>query len=218
MTNCLAKPYSHLLISQLDQRVSYTQQVIAKIIEDEPGFENHFLELEKIYSAVENEEIDLDTLSNTSYITETAKALDSRKDELSSWSETSKLWLNYQRMIKVVMKLIKADPTGSWQMHLDAILEAFIIFAAGDHSNYLKSSYLYLQKMKYLEKQNPKVFHKFMNGFHVTRRTNQYWDGLGSDLVIEQTHMRSLKSTGGLTRGSGMTAHQRGRWTMCALT
>ena len=36
----------------------YTQQVIAKIIEDDPGFENHILELEKIYSAVENEEID----------------------------------------------------------------------------------------------------------------------------------------------------------------
>ena len=30
-------------------------QIIATIIEDEPGFENHILELEKIYSAVENE-------------------------------------------------------------------------------------------------------------------------------------------------------------------
>ena len=160
---------------------------------------------------MENEEIDLDTLSNTSCITETAKELDSRKDELSSWSETSKLWLNYQRMIKVAMKLIKADPTGSWQMHLDAILEALPIFAAGGHSNYLKSSYLYLQIMKYLEKQNPKVFHKFMNRFHVIRHTNQYWAGLASDLVIEQTLTRSLKSAGGLTCGSGMIEHQRAR-------
>ena len=56
-----------------------------------------------------------------------------------------------------------------------------------------------------------------MNGFHVIRRTNQYWAGLGSDLVIEQTLMRSLKSTDGLTRGSGMTEHQRARWTMCTL-
>ena len=103
----------HLLVSEC-----LTQQIIAKITEDEPGFENHILELEKIYSAVENEKIDLDTLSNTSYITEIAKALDSKKDELSSWSETSKLWLNYQRMIKVAMKLIKVDRTGSWQMHL----------------------------------------------------------------------------------------------------
>ena len=92
-------------------------------------------------------------------------------------------------MIKVAMKLIKADRTGSWQMHLDAILEAFPIFAAGGHSNYLRSSYLYLQKMKSLEKQNPKIFHKFMNGFHVIRCTNQYWAGLGSDLVNEQSLM-----------------------------
>ena len=70
--------------------------------------------------------------------------------------------------------------------------------------------------MKSSEKQNPKVFHKFMNGFHVIRRTNQYWAGLGSDLVIEQTLMRSLKSTGGLTWGSGMTEHQKAHWTMCA--
>ena len=56
-----------------------------------------------------------------------------------------------------------------------------------------------------------------MNGFHVIMCTNQYWAGLGFDLVIEQTLMRSLKSSGGLTRGSGMTEHQRARWTMCTL-
>ena len=103
-------------------------------------------------------------------------------------------------------------------MHIDAILEALATFAAGGNSNNLKSSYRYPQKMKYLEKQNPKVFHEFMNGFHVIRRTNQYWAGLGSDLVIEQNLMQSLKSTGGLTHGSGMTEHQKACWTMCALT
>ena len=63
--------------------------------------------------------------------------------------------------------------------------------------------------MNYLEKQNPKVFHEVMTGFHVVRRINQYWAGLGSDLVIEQTLMQSLKSTG---------EHQKACWTMCALT
>ena len=71
----------------------------------------------------------------------------------------------------------------------NAILEALPTFAAGGHSNSLKSSYLYLQKMKYLEKQNPKVFHEVLNGFHVIRRTSQYWAGLGSDLVTEQIVM-----------------------------
>ena len=51
-------------------------------------------------------------------------------------------------------------------------------------------------------------------GYHVIRRSNNVWAGLGSDLVIEQTLMRSLKSTGGLTHGSGMTEEQRAIWTM----
>ena len=55
-----------------------------------------------------------------------------------------------------------------------------------------------------LESDNPAVFQKFVNGFHVIRRSDRYWAGLGSDLVIEQTLMRSLKSTVGLTRGGGM--------------
>ena len=103
-------------------------------------------------------------------------------------------------------------------MHLDALLEALPTFAAGGNSNNLKCSYRCLQKIKYLEKQNPKVFHEFMNGFYAIRRTNQHWAGLGSDMVIEQNLMRSLKSTGGLTHGSGMTEHQKACWTMCALT
>jgi hypothetical protein len=68
--------------------------------------------------------------------------------------------------------------------------------------------------MNSLETENPSVYQKFMNGFHVIRRSNQYWAGLSSDLVIEQTLMRSLKSTGGLTRGSGFNEHQRTLWTM----
>ena len=56
-----------------------------------------------------------------------------------------------------------------------------------------------LQQINNLEEK------KFLDGFHVIRRSNQCWEGLSSDLVIEQTLMRSLKSTGGPTRGSGMT-------------
>ncbi|KAJ8886474.1 hypothetical protein PR048_012685 [Dryococelus australis] len=43
--------------------------------------------------------------------------------------------------------------------------------------------------------ERPSVFHKFINGFLVTRCTNQYWAGLGCDLVINQTLMWSPKST-----------------------
>ena len=65
-----------------------------------------------------------------------------------------------------------------------------------------------------METTNPAVFSQFIKGLHVVRRTDKYWAGLGCDLVIEQTLMRTLKSNGGLTRGSGMTDEQRIVWTM----
>ena len=101
-------------------------------------------------------------------------------------------------------------------MHLHAISDCLPIFAAAGHSNYLKSAYLYLQSKTRLEKDNLSVFRKFMIGLHVIRRSDQYWAGLGCDLVIEQALMRSLKIAGGLTRGSGMSEHQRVLWTMSA--
>ena len=52
----------------------------------------------------------------------------------------------------------------------------------------------------------------FMKGHHVSRRSDRFWAGLSSDLVIEQVLMRSVKITGGLTRGSGMDESQRASW------
>nr|XP_055038535.1 uncharacterized protein LOC129426304 [Misgurnus anguillicaudatus] len=82
------------------------------------------------------------------------------------------------------------------------------------HYNYLRSAYFYLQEMCQLETRHPDVHDKFSREFHVIYCSNQYWAGLSSDLVIEQTLMRSLKSSGGLTHGSEMTEEMRALWTM----
>ena len=39
--------------------------------------------------------------------------------------------------------------------------------------------------MSELERKHPDVFRKFAEGFHVIRRSIQFWAGLSSDLVIE---------------------------------
>ena len=72
----------------------------------------------------------------------------------------------------------------------------------------------YLQDMSELENRHPDVYLKFVNGRHVVRRSNKFWVGLSSDPVIQQTLMRSLKTSGGLTHGSGMNEEQRSLWTM----
>jgi len=63
-----------------------------------------------------------------------------------------------------------------------------------------------------LQTDHPDIYSLFLNGLHVVRRTDRFWAGLSTDLVIEQTLMHSVKSTGGLTRGRGMNEQQRLVW------
>ncbi|KYN19380.1 Cytochrome P450 4C1 [Trachymyrmex cornetzi] len=48
-------------------------------------------------------------------------------------------------------------------------------------------------------------------GYFTIRRTNKFWTGIWSDMMIEQTLMRS-KTTGGLIRGRGVTDSVLGKW------
>ena len=48
-----------------------------------------------------------------------------------------------------------------------------------------------------------------MNGYHSIWRSEREWAGLSPDYVIESVLMRSLKTSGGLTRGRGMLEQQR---------
>ena len=70
---------------------------------------------------------------------------------------------------------------------------------------YGKSAYVYLNNMLELERQHLDVHTSFKLGKHVIRRSDRYWAGLSSDLVIEQVLMRSVKTKGILTRGRGVT-------------
>ena len=78
--------------------------------------------------------------------------------------------------------------------------------AASEHNHYTKCVWIYLQQMSKLEDEHPTVYRHFIQGLHVVRRRNCLWAGLPTELVIEQAFMRTLKTTGGLTRGRGMTA------------
>ena len=76
----------------------------------------------------------------------------------------------------------------------------------------MKSGYIYLQQMTELQETKPEVYQHFTMGNHVVRRTEKFWAGLSTDLVIEQVLMRSIKSVGGMTRGRGMSESQRAQW------
>jgi len=69
-----------------------------------------------------------------------------------------------------------------------------------------------------LSDQHPELYRDFMSGLHLVRRSGPYLAGLSTNLVIEQVLMRSLKTSGGLTRGRGMTEQQRLTWLLAMPT
>ena len=113
--------------------------------------------------------------------------------------------------------MIHADRESIFQLQLESLRDTLPIFAAAGHFNYAKSAYLYLQRMLNLPFTHPDVYEMFINKGYTIPRSDRYWAGLAPDLKIEQVLMRSLKTNGGLTRGTGLTDAQRSIWikSMC---
>ena len=55
--------------------------------------------------------------------------------------------------------------------------------------------------MQQLPFSQPEVYKSFLDGCNVVRRSDKFFAGIGTDLMIEQELMHSVKTTGGLTHG-----------------
>ena len=183
-----------------------------------------FKEMESQYKQMTHEEMKLlykqmmdghpmEELCNSYTLEKIEESLISQKQRLYS-SRTAKLWLQYMDLVDLLKKFVKAERLGIWPLHLQATMEMLPFFGATGHNNYLKSSHMYVQEMQDLTNSHPDIYHHFCNGLHVVRRSDRLWGGLSSDLIIEQCLMRNLKTSGGLTHGSGMSELQRNIWTL----
>jgi hypothetical protein len=85
-------------------------------------------------------------------------------------------------------------------------------FAAAELNLYAKSAYIYLNQMQTLRTSHPVIHEMFCKGYHIVRWSNRFWAGISIDLAIEQKLIRSIESSGGLTRGHGMGEAQRNTW------
>ena len=112
------------------------------------------------------------------------------------------------------MNFLKSERTGDWESHLHTMQNMLPFLASSGHCLYTKSLHVYLQHMAYLPIQHPDVYAHFMKDLHVIRRSDRFWAGLSADLIIEQVLMKNMKTTGGLTRGRGMTETQRLVWVL----
>ena len=71
-------------------------------------------------------------------------------DKAVTGSRTGKLWVQYVYQVLLMIKLITAERTGNWQLHLQCVEEMIPHFHAAGHLQYAKSARLYLQQMNNL--------------------------------------------------------------------
>ena len=114
-------------------------QLITEMATDDPEIQTLLDQAEELYSSVLSGETMLADAACSEVLIH-LETVTGKKSELAQTSKTSQLWLD-QRMVGLVGMLIKADRTGSWLMHLQAVSNCLTVFAAAGHFNYLRSAH-----------------------------------------------------------------------------
>ena len=172
------------------------------LIEQAPKDEFGTSSLEKMYQDLVKENLGLNDVESSDIVIRFINVVEKFKSEFSSASRTAKLWLQYVEYISIIRMFIRAERTGNWKEHLEAMRFTLNLFVATGHMNYAKSARLYLPSMQSLDSEQAWLYEQYCkSGYHCIRCTDRYWAGLWPDLVIEQCMMRAIKSSGGLTRG-----------------
>ena len=140
-------------------------------------------------------------------------AIKEYKNSLSNCSRTSTLWIQCLYHIVLVKHFIYAERTADWNLHLVIVKCILDLFVAAGRASYAKSERLYLQSIDALPEQHPWLQQCLQEkDYHAVRRSERYWAGLWSDLVLEQILMRSVKSRVGSNRGRGMDENTITMW------
>jgi len=166
-----------------------------------------------LYDAISSDNAALDDTKTNTHLKAIDENISHFRQKLKE-NRTAQLWFQLMDMVSLLQQFLMAERTGDWEGHLSSVKSMLPYFAAAGHTHYLKSCYLYLMDMMNLSTDHPDVSEAFSQGLHVVRRTDRYWAGLSTDLIIEQVLMRALKTSGGLTRGRGMTDNQRSLWVL----
>ena len=139
--------------------------------------------------------------------------------EIEERDPTCKLWIQYFIMINIVKRFIEAECSGNWALHLQCVESMLPYFHASGHHLYSKCGHMYLQDMIALEfTMDIFEYDKFAkSGFFTIRRSEKSWSGIFADMTIEQVLMKSMKTSGGLTHGRGISDSIIAMWILSTI-
>ncbi|CAG2240639.1 unnamed protein product [Mytilus edulis] len=202
--------------SYLDDKENFPKADTTCVDNEKPSESNQILpsEIEQLITVFEGiiqSNISIESLNDNPTLNIISERISLFRKSLKN-CRTASLWFQYMDMVELLRQFITAERTGNWNLHLKSLQQMLPYLAASGHNLYAKSVHIYLQQMQNLPATHPALDNLFKTGHHVIRRTDRFWAGLSTDLVIEQALMRSLKTTGGLTRGRGLSESQRLLW------
>ena len=158
----------------------------------------------------------LEEVQHSSAFQDTDNLLNRRLTKACSSGRTEKPWVQYFKLVAIIRLFIRAERCGDWCLHLHSVrLNLMILYLhAAGHLHYARSAQVYLQEMLTLANVMASgEYDRFTRlGYFTVRRSAKYWCGMWTDMTIEQVLMHSLKTTGGLTRGRGISPSIIAKW------
>lgn len=126
--------------------------------------------------------------------------------KLEKSGPTAKLWIQYMKMVIIMLRFIESERLGLWNENLSSMGEMQPYLLAAGHWAYVKALQIFLQDMSDLkQKMTPEEYNLYTSqGFFTIRRTDKTFSGIWSDLTIEQTLNRFFGTD--LRHGRGVTA------------
>lgn len=120
-------------------------------------------------------------------------------------SPTCQLWLMYLEMIGIVKRYIYAERAGVWSLHLATVEEMLPYLVSAGHTKYTACLPQYINAMKNLPQS---VLEEFEKGNFVVRRKEGKFNGVWTDLALEQTYNKDAKTKlyAGITKNQAAIA------------
>ena len=132
---------------------------------------------------------------DTSGVTEALRQLQAMG---RSQSATFEFWDNFMDSAHIMLRLLRAERDGDFDLHADAVCET-IPFICGGRNNYVKYTPVYVAEMRQLETQQSDAYKQLQSGaFEVRRPPKRQFNCVPTGQAIEQTVSREAKSHGGI--------------------
>ena len=129
---------------------------------------------------------------------------------IKTLSVTGHCWLVYVEMVMILKRYIHAERAGLWKQHLTEVENMLPFMVSAHHTRYMSCIPLYLKDMKALSTEHPEVHERFMNGDFTVHCSEGRYNGVWSDMALEQTYNKEGKTT--LFKGISQTPAAREKY------